>query len=689
MRSFELSIRPQYVRQTNAEAVFGNGKKGYLHEIQRVFKEDFDTLPTFTIITAPTGTGKSYAFPFPILEAKQGPKKPFTADHTCVGLVVLPTNALIEELAKNFRETYPQLKVEVINSTRLNATGKKGFDRLKAILAIAGASDLVITNPDIVNYTMHGGYHKFAFKKHTGRKEFHNLLESFDYLIFDEYHLYDEAQIANILTLAYLRDLILGENNHLKYIFTSATPEPKLKELLERNFGVDEVREIVEQIVDEPAQARAIHGKLEVLFYWSNSFADAIEAQLDTIAEELAEGRKALIIFDQLREVQTWKAQLEQHFALASHEIYASTGYAPKEEDSQASIKQARLILATNKAEVGVNYEVQYCLMQSGKFYQNFVQRFGRVARGDEAGKVVICLDKASQYKALARELKGKTMAYYDFVNTLATHLRHQAFYEKRVSQYLGEYMWCIRHSIRHHQSYHTSRYLQNRLDDTNFFARVEQAYPRYGLLRQINGLIKDLLADALGTPPEKLRASSVAQILADNDKRFLSITYDARQWAEWWGHYLDTYLSFRDGSMVVKIIDQTLDLVLDYSLDWILQHKQILEVRKLDEATPPTIEYVVGTLKERDKELQYDIATIPAVHASGNRLVSYREKWQIQKKFQEGVARIEAKLKKKDLSSHHVQIQLKLVDKLRLLSITYDAHRVKIESIASDEPLL
>jgi hypothetical protein len=498
--------------------------------------------------------------------------------------------------------------------------------------------------------------------------------------------LYDEAQIANILTLAYLRDLILEDNNRLKYIFTSATPEPKLKELLESNFGASEVREIVEQIVDEPTQARAIHGKLEVLFYWSNSFADAIEAQLAPIAQELAEGRKALIIFDQLRDVQTWKAQLEQHFALAPYEIYASTGYAPKEEDSQARIKQARLILATNKAEVGVNYEVQYCLMQPGKFYQNFVQRFGRVARGDEAGKVVICLDNASQYKALARELKGKTIAYYDFVNTLATHLRHQEFYDQRVPQYLGEYMWCIEHSIRHHQSYHTRRRLQYRLDDTQFFSQVEHAYSRYVLLRQINGLIKDLLANALSTPPEKLRSKSVAQLLAENEKQ---LPKHAHQWAEWWGHYLDTYLSFRDGSMVVKIIDQALDLVLDYSLDWILQHKQILEVRKLDEATPPTIEYVVGTLKERDKDLQYDIATIPAVHALENRLVSYREKWQIQKKFQEGIARIETKLKKGDLTQAHIQIQLELLGKLRLLSLTYDAHRVKIESIASDEPLV
>lgn len=62
--------------------------------------------------------------------------------------------------------------------------------------------------------------------------------------------------------------------------------------------------------------------------------------------------------------------------------IYQSTCYTPKMENSQQKIKEADIIVATNKAEVGVNYNVEYCIMQPGKYYQNFIQRFGRVARG-------------------------------------------------------------------------------------------------------------------------------------------------------------------------------------------------------------------------------------------------------------------------------------------------------------------
>src|SRR5690606_18430221 len=107
-----------------------------------------------------------------------------------------------------------------------------GFNRwLKVLELCKGDTDLVITNPDIINYAMHGGYHTNTWQN-TGRKEFHNFLESFGYVIFDEYHLYDESQIANILTLIYLRNIFLDENSKIKYFFASATPEKSLKDIL-------------------------------------------------------------------------------------------------------------------------------------------------------------------------------------------------------------------------------------------------------------------------------------------------------------------------------------------------------------------------------------------------------------------------------------------------------------------------
>ena len=103
MDSFSININPQYVKLTEEQEMI-DGKICYLHEVQKRIKLDFEQLPEFTIITAPTGTGKSYAFPFPVLNTKS---KPNDFDNEEVrGLIILPTNALISELTASFRKTY-------------------------------------------------------------------------------------------------------------------------------------------------------------------------------------------------------------------------------------------------------------------------------------------------------------------------------------------------------------------------------------------------------------------------------------------------------------------------------------------------------------------------------------------------------------------------------------------------------
>lgn len=106
---------------------------------------------------------------------------------------------------------------------------------------------------------------------------------------------------------------------------------------------------------------------------------------------------------------------LESQFPQKS--IYQSTGYSQKTENQQDKIKKANIIIATNKAEVGVNYDVQYCIMQPGKYYQNFVQRFGRVARGNLEGHVVVIVNNV-KYNSLKRTFKGcDEVNYYDFLD--------------------------------------------------------------------------------------------------------------------------------------------------------------------------------------------------------------------------------------------------------------------------------
>ena len=82
-------------------------------------------------MTAPTGTGKSYAFPFPVINAKKSPK-PFD-EGRIRGLIVLPTNALIDELSENFSKTYPFFNVKKITGRTLDELAVTGFDRLSKI----------------------------------------------------------------------------------------------------------------------------------------------------------------------------------------------------------------------------------------------------------------------------------------------------------------------------------------------------------------------------------------------------------------------------------------------------------------------------------------------------------------------------------------------------------------------------
>ena len=161
--SFQISVKPQYVPLTTEREIIG-GKDCLLHEVQRRMKLDFDKLPEFTVIAAPTGTGKSYAFPFPVLKSKANEDFYDIHNKKVKGLIVLPTNALINELTASFKETYPQLTISRLTGVELDERQVKGFARWETALSICKENDLVITNPDIINFAMHGGYHQFMYK---------------------------------------------------------------------------------------------------------------------------------------------------------------------------------------------------------------------------------------------------------------------------------------------------------------------------------------------------------------------------------------------------------------------------------------------------------------------------------------------------------------------------------------------
>jgi CRISPR-associated endonuclease/helicase Cas3 len=683
MDSFSIKINPQYVRLTD-ELEMIDGKERRLHEVQKRIKLDFEQLPEFTIITAPTGTGKSYAFPFPVLNAKKQPADIDSEYEKVRGLIVLPTNALISELTASFRKTYEDqgLTVNQLTGPELDKHQVKGHDRWKKAIEIAVQSDLVITNPDLINYAMHGGYHQWAGHNKTGATRFSAFLDKFNYIIFDEYHLYDEAQIANILTLARLREFFLPnykvgkESIHgVRFLFVSATPEEGLKKIFESEGY--EYEEIVESIVSEGEQARAIHGSLEVEFTDCKDIKALIRLKIPEL-REILKTRRVLLILDKLRDVQEIAEELRSIFQ--NYTIYQSTGYVSKLEDHNEKISAAHLIIATNKAEVGVNYDVEYCIMQPGRYFQNFVQRFGRISRGDLDGKVVIGIDqKYGKIKRLFR--KNGMLNYYDFLDVMRGLLQGRAFYEKRVPAYVGEYLWCIQRSIRRYQEYDVWRYLGRRMDEEGFFQ--SKVYHRYRLFQEINKKVNALIEHALRIESVPTTQKRLKPIL----KRLEKTAPHSFQWFTWWDNYLDTYLTFRDGSKVVKIYDRVQGEELSYSLDWILQHKVVEQIEVIQTEPFEIVKYTVGNLKERDKDIQYTVSTLPNAGMTRNNLLSYDDIFELDKVFKRSVERIYDKVKKGD--ERKDELQVALCQELIHLASTFDRKRLKIEAIDSNDPFL
>jgi CRISPR-associated endonuclease/helicase Cas3 len=678
MDSFIIKINPQYVKQTD-ELEMIDGKERRLHEVQRQMKLDFEQLPEFTIITAPTGTGKSYAFPFPVLKSKKAPKGIDDVQQVR-GLIVLPTNALISELTASFKKTYKEQGVIVnqLTGPELNKHEVKGIKRWEKAIEIADESDILITNPDLINFAMHGGYHQYAWNNKTANTRFSSFLDKFNYIIFDEYHLYDEAQIANILTLVKLREFFLpngkpqiGSVYGVRFLFVSATPEIGLKNIFEEEEY--EHTEIIETIINEKENARAIHGELEVEFFDSKDIKGLIRSKVPEL-QEILKTKRALLILDKLRDVQELAIELQPYFK--AYEIYQSTGYVSKTENHTQKIEAANLIIATNKAEVGVNYDVEYCIMETGRYFQNFVQRFGRVSRGDLTGKVVVAVEKYSKYK---RIFKDKTQYdYYDFVELMRLQMQQRSFYTKAVPMYIGEYLWCIENNIRRFQDYSVWQYLNRKTNEEKKF------YHRYIVMDKINNKIREMIKHHLNyeelTKDERKLKKKIYPIL---EKR----AYRTFQWVTWWNNYLDTYLTFRDGSKVVKIFDTVRNEELEYSLDWILQHKEVIKIEVIQKEKYEITKYTVGDLKERSKDIQYIVSTLPNAGMSGNDILSFGDMYELERVFKKSVGRIYDKVRKGIDKKDDLQVELcKLILELHR---TFDRKRLKIESIDNEDIFL
>lgn len=618
--SVSLTILPQFVETT--DEVY-SGRR--LHRIQQALMH-YDKLPPFTIITAPTGTGKSFAFPLPIIQHKQS-----ESFSTLRCVIVSPTNALIEDMEREYKEKFPDLRVTKLNRQKLDELNAKGPARWDALFEVLTANEVIITNPDLLNFVMFGGY-----ARHKGQHEITQIFARVGYFVFDEYHLYDEEQIANIISwIIFAQATAAGSRN--KFVFASATAEPGLVGVL-RQQGF-EPAEMVEQISDQQtSSSRPIHGKIEVTFIKGTTPQDYLLQNSDSIQRLIKAGEKTLVIFDRMIDLRNSRNEIELEFDDVA--VAEESGYFTKSKIKEDTAN-ANLILGTNKVEVGVNLNVTICLMQTGKHFANFIQRFGRVARDGNDGKVVVFLE--NKIKEIEKAFAGlNTISYYDFVEKCRNIelLSDRKFYSEKVPQYLGAYFHIITQNLKDYTTRELFKSSLNLEGQTKYM---------HGLMLSIEAAIR-----------KDLR-------LANKSCGYRYTRSDLAHWQGWWEIFSGTFKYFRASKPDILIRDLTYkdgQQLTRYSLEWILRNREIVSFEDVGGEQC----YVVSGLREGKDELQYRIESLPIYKVREDTMILHQsEKHNLKEAFEKRVYQVADRYRSGDLFRQTAkQILLEKILKLK-----------------------
>ncbi|MDM8524301.1 DEAD/DEAH box helicase [Desulfococcaceae bacterium HSG8] len=359
------------------------------------------------IAEAPTGAGKSFVFRCAVKQ-----------DNARV-LFIVPTRRLaqnmLDDMCKEFERdglSKDQIERRVCvwsKDQTMDLRAKDPDIRIKAIrmneaqsLAPFGRGDMIIAIPETISYLLTdqrnilGGNSRFSIFD----------LMAFDHIVFDEFHTIEPRGFGLAAMFAYFASRF-RESFPARVSFLSATPL-HIRPVLE-GFGVSpqHIRNLSEsenlKEGDKIAEdCRAIHGDVRLRMDKWDSMLDAVEEY----ASEILRQKMTVIIYNALMDLRDQRSQLEH--------IFEQMGIAPENcllinsiDDTDSEYiepgrfaagrtldpRNFKVLIATSSVEMGVNFDANLLLMEPGFEPLNFLQRYGRAARGNVEGQVVVRAD--------------------------------------------------------------------------------------------------------------------------------------------------------------------------------------------------------------------------------------------------------------------------------------------------------
>ena len=358
------------------------------------------------VFSAPTGAGKSHAF---IQAAAQGLRV----------LFIVPTRRLAQNLAQDAGQELARLSPPVRDAVGLWSSDERVRQqtidpsyrpwqaRLRQVQEFQGIRFIVAT-PESVALMLLGHASPGRGGDTFGPAD---LNQYFHHIVFDEFHTIDPRGFG---LCAFVARLCAFEGTGPRVTFLSATPIAIVSVLTALAVPAEAIAVAAETVVEQPPPGntpglRVLHGDVELRFVTEPDLVTLLSAQAVEIAACMARGKQLVVILDSLAELQAHRAELATLFdrlgipaarRLAINSMDdAMTGAQDGQHgaDRAADPRAFDVLLATSAIEMGVTFRAGMIVMDAGHDAGSFVQRIGRVARGDEPGLVVVRRDPARE----------------------------------------------------------------------------------------------------------------------------------------------------------------------------------------------------------------------------------------------------------------------------------------------------
>lgn len=312
-----------------------------------------------------------------------------------------PTNELARDQESQIRrylelfKIIDELRISRLSGPELEIYAKsEGIKKWEAIATRTQQSEILLTNPDIFHY-LHR--HAYLTPQDSPNKLWSPIDTRFDLFIFDEFHIFNAPQIANVINTMLL---IKHTNRRKKYLFLSATPDKHLINLLEKaGFQtklIDPLSENKYRFPDTVDRSMELQGEgwrqvsrgISLTFISLESTYQATETWLwenRNLIEDYFQqhpGSKGAIILNSIAAVKRLTPKFKKLFqSLIVEENTSLTGKADKELSLQAD-----LVLGTSTIDVGVDFKINFLIFESADA-GSFIQRLGRLGRHDSYEK--------------------------------------------------------------------------------------------------------------------------------------------------------------------------------------------------------------------------------------------------------------------------------------------------------------